>query len=97
MGKVSRWVTDPKAGAYCTITLDSGEKILVSHDKGGFKGGRLTIERLKFLGFSSDHIFTCDLDSQDEQEAQARGGHREEIDRDQVADMIGEKSSPSLG
>jgi len=65
MGKVSRWVTDPKAGAYCTITLDSGEKILVSHDKGGFKGGRLTIERLKLLGFSSDHIFTCDLDSQE--------------------------------
>jgi hypothetical protein len=38
MGKVGRFVTDPKAGAFCQITLDSGEKILVSHDKGGFKG-----------------------------------------------------------
>jgi hypothetical protein len=34
MGKVGRFVTDPKAGAFCQITLDSGEKILVSHDKG---------------------------------------------------------------
>jgi hypothetical protein len=64
MGKVGRWITDPKAGAYCTITLDSGEKIVVNHDKGGFKGGRLTIERLKLFGFSSDRIFDCDLDSQ---------------------------------
>ena len=39
MGKVGRFVSDPKEGAYCQITLDSGEKILVNHDKGGFKGG----------------------------------------------------------
>jgi len=39
MGKVGRFVTDPKAGAFCQIALDSGEKVLVSHDKGGFKGG----------------------------------------------------------
>jgi hypothetical protein len=64
MGKVGRWITDPKAGAYCTITLDGGEKIVINHDKGGFKGGRLTIERLKLFGFSSDRIFACDLDSQ---------------------------------
>lgn len=65
MGKVGRWVTDPKAGAYCTITLDSGEKIIVNHEKGGFKGGWLRIERLKLLGFSSDRIFACNLDSDD--------------------------------
>lgn len=65
MAKVGRWITDPKAGAYCRITLDSGEKIIVNHDKGGFKGGWLTIERLKLLGFSSDRIFACDLDSQE--------------------------------
>ena len=69
MGKVGRWVTDARAGAYCTITLDSGEKIVVNHDKGGFKGGRLTIERLKLLGFSSERIFECDLDGQPGQAA----------------------------
>ena len=63
MAKVGRFVTDPKAGAYCQITLDSGEKIIVNHDKGGFKGGLLTIEVSKFMGFSSDRIFVCDLDS----------------------------------
>jgi hypothetical protein len=62
MAKVGPFVTDPKAGAYCQITLDSGEKVLVNHEKGGFKGGRLTIEVSKFMGLSSDRIFTCDLD-----------------------------------
>ena len=65
MAKVGRWVTDPKAGGYCRITLDSGEKIVVNHDKGGFKGGSVRVERLKLLGFSSDNIFACDLDSQE--------------------------------
>jgi hypothetical protein len=62
MAKVGRFVVDPKAGAYCQITLDSGEKLLVNHDKGGFKGGRLTIDVTKFLGFGSERIFACDLD-----------------------------------
>jgi hypothetical protein len=44
MPKVGRFVTDPRAGAYCQITLDSGEKVIVNHEKGGFKGGLLTIE-----------------------------------------------------
>jgi hypothetical protein len=72
MAKVGRFVTDPKAGAYCQITLDSGEKVIVNHDKGGFKGGRLTIEVSKFMGFSSDRIFVCDLDSGEGQAALAR-------------------------
>jgi len=63
MPKVGRFVTDPRAGAYCQITLDGGEKLIVNHEKGGFKGGLLTIEVSKFMGFSSDRIFTCDLDS----------------------------------
>ena len=63
MAKIGPFVTDPKAGAYCRITLDSGEKIIVNHDKGGFKGGMLTIEAQKFMGFSSDRVFTCHLDS----------------------------------
>lgn len=54
MARVGRFVTDPKAGAYCQIVLDSGEKVIVNHDKGGFKGGWLTIEVVKFMGLSSD-------------------------------------------
>ena len=63
MAKIGRFVTDPKAGAYCQVTLDSGEKVVVNHDKGGFKGGRLTIEVSRLMGFSSERIFTCELDS----------------------------------
>lgn len=63
MSKVGRFITDPKAGAYCQIVLDSGEKITVNHDKGGFKGGRLTIEAPKWMGITSDRVFQCDLDS----------------------------------
>jgi hypothetical protein len=65
MAKVGPFVTDPKAGAYCRITLDSGEKVVVNHEKGGFKGGRLTIEVPKLMGFSSERIFACNLDDQD--------------------------------
>jgi len=63
MAKVGPFIIDPKVGAYCRITLDSREKILVNHDKGGFKGGLLTIEVSKLLGWSADQVFTCDLDS----------------------------------
>jgi hypothetical protein len=64
MGKVGRFVTDPKAGAFCQIVLDSGEKILVSHDKGGFKGGHLSITTLKWLGLASgETLFSLDLDT----------------------------------
>lgn len=63
MPKVGRFVTDPRAGTYCQITLDTGEKVIANHDKGGFKGGLLTIEVSKFLGLSSDRIFACNLDS----------------------------------
>ena len=63
MAKVGRFVTDPKAGAYCQITLDSGEKILVNHDKGGMKGGALTIEKTGWLGFGGERVFACELDS----------------------------------
>ena len=65
MAKVGRFVSDPRAGAYCQIVLDSGEKLIVNHDKGGAKGGHVTIEVQKFMGFSSDRIFSVDLDSTD--------------------------------
>ena len=57
MAKVGRFVTDPKAGAYCQLVLDGGEKILVSHDKGGFKGGTVTVSQLRWLGFASGETF----------------------------------------
>jgi hypothetical protein len=63
MTKVGRFVTDPKVGAYCRITLDSGEKIIVNHDRGDFKGGRLTVEVVRLMGLSSQQVFACNLDS----------------------------------
>lgn len=50
MAKVGPFIIDPKVGAYCRITLDSREKILVNHDKGGFKGGLLTMSRSCWAG-----------------------------------------------
>jgi hypothetical protein len=70
MAKVGRFITDPKAGAYCDIVLDNGDKILVNHSKGGFKGGWLTIEKRKWLG--SDILVKCDLDSAEGKGALAR-------------------------
>jgi hypothetical protein len=73
VGKVGRFVTDPKAGAFCQITLDSGEKILVSHDKGGFKGGHLSITTLKWLGLASGETpFELDLETPEGKAALAR-------------------------
>jgi hypothetical protein len=62
MGKVGRFVSDPKAGAYCQIVLDSGEKILVNHDKGGFKGGTLSISQVKWLGLGGETVFQWNLE-----------------------------------
>jgi hypothetical protein len=75
MGKVGRFVTDPKAGAYCQITLDSGEKILVNHDKGDLKGGRLTIHTVKWLGLgASEMLLALDLEAPAGREGLARLG-----------------------
>lgn len=76
MAKVGRFVTDPKAGAYCQITLDSGEKILVSHDKGGFSGGSVTIQEVRWWGFASgETMLRCDLESGEGQKVLARLVH----------------------
>jgi hypothetical protein len=62
MGKVGRFVTDPKVGAYCQIRLDSGEKILVSHDKGGVAEGAVTIEEVRWWGLmSGETLLRCEL------------------------------------
>jgi hypothetical protein len=63
MGKVGRFVVDPKAGAYCDVTLDNGEKLIVNHDKGGFKGGHVSLEKKKWMGLGSERLFICDLDN----------------------------------
>ena len=62
MAKIGQFVNDPKLGAYCTITLDSGEKILVNHDKGSLTGGRLSIESSRLMGLRSERLFTCNLE-----------------------------------
>jgi hypothetical protein len=62
MGKVGRFVIDPRAGAYCQVSLDSGERILVSHDKGGFAAGAVTIQEVRWWGLASGQtLLTCDL------------------------------------
>ena len=66
MTKVGRFVSDPRAGAYCHVILDSGERVLVSHDRGGFKGGSVTIQEVRWWGLVSGEIlFRCDLDQED--------------------------------
>jgi hypothetical protein len=57
MAKGGRFVTDARAGAYCHITVESGEKLLVSHNKRGFKGGSITISLVKRWGLSSDTLY----------------------------------------
>ncbi len=77
MAKVGRFVTDPKAGAYCQIVLDSGEKILVNHDKGGFKGGTVTVTQVKWMGLATGETFLrLDLD-----DPRGQGGARPALDR----------------
>lgn len=75
MGKVGRFITDPKAGAYCDVTLDNGDKVTVNHEKGGFKGGTLTLEKKKWMGLGSERLFHCDLDSTTGKAALARLTH----------------------
>ncbi len=71
MGKVGPFVS-VKDGAYCQINLDSGEKILVRHHRDRSGSERLTVERLRVLGFSSETIFRLDLDSADGKATLAR-------------------------
>jgi|KBSSwiStaDraftv2_1062776.scaffolds.fasta_scaffold1430598_1 hypothetical protein len=61
MAKVGRFVTDPRAGSYCYVTVDTGEKLLVSHEKSGQKG-RLTVALVKLWGLSSETLFAASLD-----------------------------------
>ena len=73
MAKIGTFVVDPKAGSYCNITLDSGERIIVSHDQGGFKGGTLTVLETRWWGFATgETLLTCNLDGPEGKTAMAR-------------------------
>lgn len=46
------------------MSLDSGDRILVSHDQGGFKGGTLTVLQTRGWGFATgEALLACDVDS----------------------------------
>jgi hypothetical protein len=62
MAKVGRFVSDPRAGSYCHVTVDSGEKLLVSHEKSGQRG-TLSVALVKLWGLSSEPLFSASLDS----------------------------------
>ena len=65
MARVGQFCAIP-TGSYCNITLDSGETIGVNHEqarRGATGRGRLTIDRLKLMGFSSETVVKIDLDS----------------------------------
>ena len=68
MAKVGQVLTIP-TGSYCNITLDSVEKIIVNHEPGG--RARLTVDRLKLLGFSSEVVVQINLDTAEGQAALA--------------------------
>jgi hypothetical protein len=73
MAKIGTFVVDPKAGSYCNLTLDSGDRLMVSHDQGGFKGGTLTVLETRWWGFATgETLLTCDLDSPPGKAAMAR-------------------------
>jgi hypothetical protein len=68
MPTVGRFVTDPRTGARCQVTLDDGEQVVVNHANGDVGGGLLTIERETRGGRSSERVFRCDLDTPEGQE-----------------------------
>lgn len=71
MAKVGRFVTDPRAGSYCQITLDQGGKLLVSHERTG-RLGKVTVAAVKLWGLSSEALLDCSLDSAEGQSLLAR-------------------------
>jgi hypothetical protein len=80
-----------------TITQEIGRRGLVRegvHDllsgRGG--GGSVAIE----VDDAPVAVIEHDEDEEDEEDAEASGRHGEEIDRDQVADVVGEERPPGL-
>jgi len=58
MTKIGSFAKDPKLGGYGKLSLDSGEKILVHHDQGGFKGGGVRSPRKTPYSRSSPRAWT---------------------------------------
>ena len=54
----NRFVTDPRAGAYCQITLDSGEKIVIvaDYDADGATACAVGLRGLRAMGADIDFI-----------------------------------------
>ncbi len=51
--------TNARTGVYRRVRLGTGENVVVKYDQSGL----LTIEILKLMGFSSERIFACDVES----------------------------------
>jgi hypothetical protein len=72
MGKVGRFVTNPKAGAFCQITLDSGDDPGEPR-QGGIRGRPPEHHHLKWLGLASgETLFELDLETPEGKAALAR-------------------------
>ena len=64
MAKIGEIVNIP-TGSYCNVTLDSKERIAISHEQGKEgRGGHLAVDRLRFMGFSSETVFRVGLDTE---------------------------------
>jgi hypothetical protein len=63
MSKVGRSAPHPGDVTYCRVRLDSGEKVLVSHEKSGDQNGRLAVEIPRWLGLNSERVCVLDLDT----------------------------------
>jgi hypothetical protein len=60
MGKIGRFVTDPRVGTSCQIQL---ETILLSHDLGGFGGGSAPVPEIRLRGPAPGLVLLrCDLE-----------------------------------
>lgn len=61
--RIGHIVTIP-TGSYCEITLDSNERILITHEEANaVRGARLTVELLRYFGFSTKVVFQVYLDT----------------------------------
>jgi hypothetical protein len=64
MAKIGEIVNIP-TGSYCNVTLDSKERIAISHEQGKEgRGGHLAVDRLRLMGFSSETVFRVGLDTE---------------------------------
>jgi hypothetical protein len=76
MATVGRFLTDPRGRTYCHITLDDGEKIAVSHDRGADGAGCLSIATVRWWGLvPGPTLMRFDLETVEGREALSRLRH----------------------